>query len=448
MSYLATVLFAACAPLVTASVVDPSTRYQTWEGFGTSLAWWAHVVGAYKEPLRSELVDKVLRELRLNVLRYNIGGGEAPGHETMESRARVPGYLGPDGRYEWSADSAQRWVLERGLRSGANVLEAFSNSPPYQMTVSGSVTGAAGGTSNLDPAHVDAFADYLATVVQHFQDVWGVQFSTLEPMNEPSANWWTLGGRQEGCHVSAGPEQSALILSTARALRGHGLTTQVSASDENSNTEAVHSWKALSQLAREVVAQVNTHSYWGNSQTSLRQAVEKTGKRIWMSEYGDGDATGMRMARQIVTDIRKLQPTAWVYWQVIDGGGGWGCIDLDLNARATSFTVNRKYYIYAQFTQFIEPGATFIDVDDPNSVAAVRAERLVLVTVRGAAGTVAFDLTRFGAVGARASVYQTSELGNLVRLPDAAVTHGSVSVDVPARSVTTIVIDGCRVRGA
>ena len=73
--------------------VDPAVQYQTWEGFGTSLAWWANIVGSYPEPLRTTLVDKAIGGLQLSVLRYNIGGGEAPGLNFMEARAKVPGYL-------------------------------------------------------------------------------------------------------------------------------------------------------------------------------------------------------------------------------------------------------------------------------------------------------------------------------------------------------------------
>src|SRR5579862_3436251 len=69
-------------------------------------------------------------------------------------------------------------------------------------------------------------------------------------------------------------------------------------------------------------------------------------KRLWMSEYGDGDASGMEMAHEIVRDIRDMQAQAWVYWQVIDGGG-WGCLDMHLNSGATSYRINRKYYAFA-----------------------------------------------------------------------------------------------------
>ena len=447
MFQLSALLFLVAAPAALSTAVDPSVQYQTWEGFGTSLCWWAHVIGAYPEPLRSTLVDKAIGDLKLNVLRYNIGGGEAPNLNFMELRARVPGFLSPNGKYDWTADAAQRWVLDRGRKNGANTFEAFSNSPPYFMTNSGSVTGAVGGGSNLNPAYATEFASYLATVTKHFQEFWGVKFETLEPLNEPASSWWTYGNRQEGCHVSPGAEQSNLVVETARALKAVASTTRVSASDENSNDQAVASWDALTTSAKGVIARLNTHCYSGASQHWVNHRAVRDTKRVWMSEYGDGDASGMTMAHQIVKDLRVMMPTAWVYWQVIDGGGGWGCIDMDLNNNGQAYTVNQKYYVMGQFSQFISPGAKFISVGDSNTVCALKGSKVVLVTVSDSAQNATYDLSKFASTGSTATVYQTSSTSSLALLPKAPINNGVVSVSLPAGSVTTIVVEGCTYSG-
>ncbi len=427
--------------------VDPSVQYQVWEGFGTSLAWWASVVGGYSEPLRTTLVKEALGDLKLNVLRYNIGGGEAPGLNYMEPRARVPGFMSADGTYNWSADEAQRWVLAKGIKLGANKFEAFSNSPPYFMTVSGSVTGAEGGGNNLKPERVDDFSKYLTTVVKHFKDRWGVKFETLDPMNEPAANWWKFKGRQEGCHVTPGLRQSSLVISTGKALALAGLDTTVSACDESLNNWAVTSWDALSSEAKSYVSRINTHCYGGTAQHQVNQRAVRDTKRLWMSEYGDGDASGMQMAHQIVTDLRVMMPTAWVYWQVIDGGSGWGCIDMDLNAKSQTYKINQKYYAFSQFTKFIRPGAKFISIGDSNSVCALNGSQLVIVTVSDSDQTSTYDLSRFTKLGKKAMVYQTSATEKGMNLPAVQVKDGSLTLDLPAKSITTMVINGCSFAG-
>ena len=50
---------------------------QTFEGWGTSLCWFANVAGAYPDPLRNYLADLLFdpaRGLGLQIARYNIGG--------------------------------------------------------------------------------------------------------------------------------------------------------------------------------------------------------------------------------------------------------------------------------------------------------------------------------------------------------------------------------------
>jgi O-glycosyl hydrolase len=54
------------------------------------------------------------------------------------------------------------------------------------MTTSGCSAGAAGPRqNNLRADCYEDFAAYLADVVRHFRDAWGVSFDTLAPCNEP-----------------------------------------------------------------------------------------------------------------------------------------------------------------------------------------------------------------------------------------------------------------------
>ncbi|MDZ7548860.1 glycoside hydrolase, partial [Clostridium perfringens] len=59
--------------------IDPKINYQTIEGWGTSLAWWANVLGNWKDQSKIDEVTKKLfsqsEGLGLNAVRYNIGAG-------------------------------------------------------------------------------------------------------------------------------------------------------------------------------------------------------------------------------------------------------------------------------------------------------------------------------------------------------------------------------------
>src|SRR6185312_15329771 len=66
--------------------VDLTARRQTFEGWGTSLCWWANHVGSWSASSRNAVVDALVDPssgLGYNVFRYNIGGGDDPSHHHM-----------------------------------------------------------------------------------------------------------------------------------------------------------------------------------------------------------------------------------------------------------------------------------------------------------------------------------------------------------------------------
>jgi len=217
----------ACLAGATATVrVDPAVRYQIVEGWGTALAWWGHVVGGWRDATRNAIADLVFSStsgLGFNVVRYNVGGGDHPTHRHMRPGGDVPGFQPVPGVWDWSADAGQRWMLRAAQARGATIFEAFANSPPYRMTRSQCAAGAEDGGNNLRDEYVDAFAAYLAEVVAHFRNEWGLVFRTVEPLNEPSASNWKCFNSQEGCHVSR-DQQNALIARLGAHLAARGLT--------------------------------------------------------------------------------------------------------------------------------------------------------------------------------------------------------------------------------
>lgn len=441
-------------PAINATVtVDPNIRYQTWQGWGTSLAWWAKVVGGFPEPARHDYIEKAfdpVKGLGLNIVRYNIGGGENPLYQTkplLSFRCAVPGYEPSPGVWDWTADANQRWVLQESIKKGANQLEAFSNSPPWWATVSGSVTGNKGGADNLDPKFDGAFAKYLTTVVQHFHDSWGITFRDLEPLNEPSGGW-SYGGtasNQEGCHVDR-PHQNAVVGVVGAAL-AHTSTGGVTgtASDEPSIGDADKTFGFYDAASLASLTKINTHSYGGGDRTQLCNSALSSGKDLWLSEYGDGDGSGLQMSRQILTDIQGLHPTAWVYWQVVDSAGGWGFLKNPLSDETTTaYTFNKKYYVMGQYSKFLRPGSRFLAITDPNSLAAYdpKVGRLVLVSTNSGdeETRVAYDLSSFKRLSRSATAYRTSPTEDLASLLPLALSNGQFSAVLPAHSVTTFLV--------
>jgi O-glycosyl hydrolase len=442
-------------PGTTLVKVDPTVRYQTFEGWGTSLCWWAHHVGGWSAAARNAVVAAVVdpvEGLGYNVFRYNIGGGENPSHEHMSEHREMPGFSPSAGTWDWDADANQRAILQRIVETGQGmILEAFSNSPPYWMTKSGCASGSTDGSNNLKDDAYDDFADYLTEVVKHFRDELNIEFRTLEPLNEPNANWWKSNGSQEGCHFSPSSQQQ-IIQAVAAALELKGLTaTSVSASDENSMDEAYENMRAFEASTFAAISQVNTHSYAGSRRAEVRDLATNKGKRLWQSESGplnqtldDDTDAALFMAGRIITDLRDLKPEAWVDWQVGDPARSWA--SLVLNDSQQTFSRIKRFYMHAGFSRYIRPGATFIDVNDSDMVAAVSADGRILTLVARNGSTSAakgftFDLTALPSVGSAADAYRTSRTEDLATLPAASIEGYRFVVTLPAASVTTFVLD-------
>jgi O-glycosyl hydrolase len=327
--------------------LDLSATKQPIDGFGTSLCWWAVGVGGWSNDTAFELyMDKFFGDpatsggLGLNQVRYNIGGSDVAagdGH-FLRPGGFVQTYLpepeNPSATavYDWTADSTQRRVVAAAKKRGVQYVQAFANSPPWWMTVTGSVTGSKNGkTDNLRADQFDAFADYLARVCQHFHSAWNVTFDSVTPLNEPVTDWWKLGKSQEGCHFDRS-SQSRIVGLTAKALKSLSLPIGVSAAEENWVDDTLGSVSAYAKDDLEQVTLITTHTY--NGRPGQRQALSSFaathGKRLWASEYGDGDTSGLTLAKRITLDLNEGNFSVWTLWQVADLDNsltvksGWG----------------------------------------------------------------------------------------------------------------------------
>ena len=438
-------------------VVDPGKRYQEFEGWGTSLCWWAVKAGAWSEENRTKLIGAIADPdtgLGYTIFRYNIGGGDQPGHNHLDKGdggANVPGYKPTEkGDYDWTADPYQRTIaIELAKRVKDPIFEAFSNSPPWWMTKSGCVSGSSDGSDNLKSDYFDDFADYLSEVALHFKTEWGITFRTVEPFNEPSAGWWKSNGGQEGCGFKN--NQTQMIVELGKALKAKGLfpETSVSAADETNIGTALSQFNGYSKEALSYMFQVNTHSYsGGDSRKALFNAAFAKDKKVWQSETGplhkEGDENiALWMANVIIQDLRDMKAEAWVDWQIADPAENWRSIKAD--HKKQTFSYMPRYYMHAAFSRYIRPGSRIIDSDNGNTVAALRPDGALVIVVRNSGSSDVkynFDLTKFDKIGASAKVVRFELPGSLTPQSDIAVANKSLSMTAKSNTVTTMVIDG------
>ena len=118
--------------------ISPLSAYEindgVFEGWGTSLCWWANRLG-YSDSLAQQAADAFYGEngLRMNIARFNIGGGDDPTHTHItRTDSNMPGYTNYSGgkaTYDWSKDANQRNVLMRCIKAAGDdmIVEMFSN---------------------------------------------------------------------------------------------------------------------------------------------------------------------------------------------------------------------------------------------------------------------------------------------------------------------------------
>ncbi|MFJ4856857.1 glycoside hydrolase [Streptomyces sp. NPDC088730] len=461
--------------------LDPSYQQPPFQGWGTALAWFAHVTGGWPDAQRDRLADDLYGAdgLGFTIARYNIGGGDSP--ETtpyMRPGADVPGYWnrpGPEAPDWWdpnradhwnaSADANQQWWLSAAEERGATTFEAFSNSAPYFMTSSGLTSGAANGwEDNLRPDQYDRFAGYLTGALQRAQSATGVTFDSVSPVNEPGTDYWHSGGRQEGSHWD--PASQARMITTLRAaLDAKGVTTPIASMDETDPERFRTDWEAYAPEVRTTVDRLNTHTYGTNGRTGARDIAKGAATPLWMSEVDVGGSVpqsftsmspALDLARRINDDVRELEPRAWVLWQAVEDyenmtpaheNSNWGLIQTDFtpdDAATEPLRKNKKYWAMANYSRFVRPGARIMNTDDPQTLAAVRPDGGVVVVHTNTTDVereVTLDLDGFEtAADGPVERWTTDATKNLRREADAAVTGRTLKAVVGPGSVTTFVL--------
>ncbi len=397
------------------------TNKGVFEGWGTSLCWWANRVG-FSEKLTKDSARLFFSDegLNLNIMRYNIGGGDDPTHKHIRrTDSEMPGWWKYDEEkknfiFNSDTDHNQLAVLKEAYKASGDdaYVEAFSNSPPYYMTVSGCTSGSRNAISNnIKKSQIVPFAQYLANVCDYIQTNHNVKIKSLAAMNEPFTNYWRyFSEKQEGCHVSPGKMQSDILIAASKALRERSLDDiTVTATDETNTKRQLKALRKLSDEALKVIGRVSTHTY-EKATAGVGKLAREKGKNIWMSETDwsseSGENSGemgpaLWLSDKIIEDMNTISPSAWVIWQIVAAyisrvpdsegrldmpglpdltKGFWGTAFADIDKE--EICLSQKYYAFGQFSRYIRPGMTIVHTDK-TSLGAYDKDtgRLVLVCI-------------------------------------------------------------------
>ncbi len=450
-------------------------------GFGTSACWWSHMID--DDATRSDLIGRLFGEdgLRLNIYRYNVGGGVNPAHNRVgdpwhntESFYVLNEETGAWG-YDFTRDANAQNALFEALSLGCvDTVILFANSPHYSMTVSGEASGGfSDNEPNLAPEHEQDFVDYFLTITEYFLSR-GVPVKYISPINEPQWSWGGAWVGQEGCHYE--PEQLARVLRLfAEGIERRNLPVQLSVPESGEISDLTKTYFDL--IGGDEVTLRNTgsfayHSYWRDVQLE-----EKANFRIWFDEQPYGDRSldmtewcelpnrhattdpmaAVMMARVIANDLNFTRANSWSAWVAVNGRGisredGLDYCDAMFSADADFKTYDQSYRYEAMghFSKFVPPGSRIMSFaatpDDHRKATWERrvetdfaafltpqGRQVIVISNEGEAKKIRPELT-----GLHMQIFTTDAAHRLEKTYEGRRLR---TVEIPACSVTTIVVD-------
>lgn len=462
---------AAAAPA--RAEVSPAPA-QTIDSIGASGAWWVNDLARFSPAVQQRVAELLFGPdgLALSAYRYNIGGGGTA--VTTPARA-APTFRTTGGGYDWTRDPGGQTFLRYAHQYGVADLVGFVNSAPAEFTSNGR---SCGGT--LDPADSQAFANYLADITAHL-DQQGVHLDYLSPMNEPTNSFGDCG--QEGMLVPVA-QRDDVVRALGAALAARGLTSRISA-DESTSVSAftaeVPQWIGQPGTAGHV-ANLAHHTYDFPSDAARTGAMNvgrAAGKKTWASEiccfgadggwsqgYDPTIGAALGMAGIIHRDLSVTYDSAFHWWTALSSElgcspaascattanpVGWndGLIYYDPQYASNgnqSLYLTKRFSALGQFSRFIRPGAVRHNVTGaPDGVQVTAVDRagqwtLVVANQNSTATSLTLHLNAKNTVSF-SGAWRTSGTENLTPVATPGLAAGTLSTTLPARSITTYVLN-------
>ena len=502
-------------PLPDVSVtIDTSKCYQTIQDFGASDCWTTEFIGDYYSETEKMKAAKWLfsqqmdgngnpEGIGLSCWRVNVGAGSATQGEDSnieEEIHRTECFLNQDGSYDWSRQDGQQWFMHQAKEYGVEHFLLFSNSPPIYYTKNGKANANNQNIScNLKTTCFDDFAEFLATVAQHFTDE-GFNITYIDPVNEPQYDWksgqegspWqnsditklakqldrSIASRELDAKILIPEAGSFYNLYAGTNTRGN---KQIEAFWKRSNTSTyIGNLASLAPIAA-------GHGYWSvSSDEVLREVREKArdeavkyGVEVMQTEWSMLDdastsagfpadysvaskmSIALYMGKLIQCDLTIGNMVGWSYWTAFSQEK-WGQKNRfhlirvntkgdtgeesegDLKGGGT-LTADKNLWVLGNFSRFIRPGYKRIDIEGADEVDALLGSawlspdgnEVVAVFVNISYARRKIDLSMLSGEANEVRTYVTDRSRNLRLDTSLQDLH---NMELPARSAVTVVI--------
>lgn len=428
--------------------------------------------------------------------RVNIGAGSYENREYKEVESswnRTECFLSSDGTYDFNKQLGQQWFMKAAKERGMNDFLFFSNSAPYFMTRSASTLSPDMEYINLQDDKFDDFASFLVTSAKHFIDE-GYNIKYISPINEPNGSWSTNSFQEGSFATKADIYKVVHELNKAISKKSIGSKIII---PEVGNMKYLFEFDSVPKTPDNIIEDffapkgkynvmklenlyncVAAHDYWTAYPPQLlvdtRKKVKSTLDNIkdvkfWASEYcileKNDDITappsptrsinlGLYTARIIHSDLAIANASAWQWWTAVSLGED---VPIQLIPLKDSSPQSVKYdgvisptkmfWSTANYSFFIRPGMHRIDIRPTNeNISDLDAATSLMASSYTNGKDVITVFVNYSAENKKIKIdcknsksgkmYVTSINKDLEYSGD----HNLDSINIPARSIVTIVI--------
>ncbi|HWR17387.1 MAG TPA: glycoside hydrolase [Terriglobales bacterium] len=449
--------------------IDFTSNLQRIDGFGAAIAFQRsnlmHGLTGLTPENQARLMDLLFSQKRgigLSIVRLGVGSSPtAEPYDSMHSIQPVdPG--GPDAppQYVWNHDDdGQVWVSTQASLYGVRRFLASPWSAPGYMKTNGTDKngGSLCGLTGTTCASGDwrqAYANYLAQYLKFYQQE-GLQITDFSLQNELN---FTATYASMRYTTGQAVEMIKILGPTIKAASP--TTNIVCCEPAQWNSGPAYN----SAILADPVASSYTDIFAGHEYGSAARTPYAGGKTVWMTEWGlngstwnaawDLNETQSRafvLANDIMDALRLGNINAYVYW--VAGSLGATRAFVQIPNPGPDFVVSKRLYAMGAFSKFIRPNAYRVSANTTNSNVKITAFRnasgsKVIEIINNATtpiqGTYTLDA---GSADAVPTTYVSDETHDIGEVGNATISGTTLTVTLPRRSLTTIVLPPQNIEG-
>jgi len=366
--------------------LEPNTRYQTMDGFGTAVTGSsAYNLMQMTRENRTMFLKETFSEtegMGQSYIRISIGCSDfslseytccdTPGIEnfgltTEETEYVIPILkeilaINPDVKIMGSPWTPPRWMKVNNL----------TDLQPFNSWTSG----------QLNPAYYDDYAEYFVKWIHAFEAE-GIETYSITPQNEPLNR-----GNSASLYMTWQEQRDFVKNALGPKMEAAGLTTKIYLFDHNYNYDSDKPENAdqgqyplkiyADEEAAKFVAGAAYHNYGGSKEELNVIHQSRPDKELVFTETSIGTWNdGRNLETRLIEDMREVALgtvnnwcKAVIVWNLMldtdrgpnrDGGCQtcYGAVDID-RSNHTTITRNSHYYIVGHLSSVVKPGAVRI----------------------------------------------------------------------------------------